>query len=921
MVTDANWKSFWPPHDLSYFEDIMRPIRRSDWHWFLQCIPIWYFSTRLVFGLAPVLFAAPGDIDTTFDAKLDGPVTQFSIAPDGKIVVYGGFTTVHGVARPGLARLLPDGRLDENFAPAKQTNTVIIAAVALGDQRVVLAISNYIPGNTTNRLVALSPSGAQEAVLDFSAVLTAAGFSTFRINSSIAILLLPDGTPLVRASQAASDWPGTKLAYFALRLAGNTISATLTNFVEDPFMLRQSTGKIITTQHERVDFYHQSSVFLRRFGGDVIDPSFSVALSQSYLKQVAVQPDDRLLIAATPFNLPSDPPPVTALARFEADGMPDPTFPPIGFGPQSRFDNQVFKIEVLPGNKALVASGFTSIGGATRAYLARVDLGPINTPKPPRIISGPESLEVLVGQEATFRVNPDAIGPLSYQWYFRNNPLIGLTNATLVVTNVAFAEGDYAVEVKNSAGAVRSSPAHLTIIPAVSGAVDPNFNPGSGTDDGQVNALLREPDGRILVGGTFTRFQSQTRPGLVRLNSDGSIDATFVAGRTNAIAAPPARLTVDALARQPDGRILFGGVLQVGENVRTNVYRLHSDGTPDPTFQASPAHAPTIMSLLVQPDLKILVGGHFNYTNTQGIALFNGFRNLVRLSPEGVLDTSYQPPVSADIHRTFNPIFTGYVRAMALDGENRLLVAGAFEPLGLGGGFARLTEFGGRDPEFTPRQYASEGSPTIAAMAVASSGESAIAGSFGLEGARGSSIARFTQSGRMTGMAEPITKVQVSALAFQSDGKLIVGGLFDALANSSVTNLGRLHRDGSVDRSFRGTNAGPDGEITSIVVEPSGAILIGGKFTSVDSVSRRGIARLHGSGKVYRQLSNARMEGMKFAASIQTMNNKRYTLERSDSVASPVWSQVTAIDGDGRLRTMLDPSPGSAEKFYRVRIE
>jgi len=65
---------------------------------------------------------ATGEVDTNFSCRLDGPtiaqmVLGLAVAPDDRIYIQGQFNTVHGVTRPGLARLLPDGGLDPSFSP------------------------------------------------------------------------------------------------------------------------------------------------------------------------------------------------------------------------------------------------------------------------------------------------------------------------------------------------------------------------------------------------------------------------------------------------------------------------------------------------------------------------------------------------------------------------------------------------------------------------------------------------------------------------------------------------------------------------------------------------------------------------------------------------------------------------------------
>src|SRR2546423_9732405 len=67
------------------------------------------------------------------------------------------------------------------------------------------------------------------------------------------------------------------------------------------------------------------------------------------------------------------------------------------------------------------------------------------------------------------------------------------------------------------------------------------------------------------------------------------------------------------------------------------------------------------------------------------------------------------------------------------------------------------------------------------------------------------------------------------ALALQSDGRLIVGGQFFQVDLTTRLHLHRLNNDGSVDFSFDPGN-GPNGDVNAIVIQPDGAIVIGGTF-------------------------------------------------------------------------------------------
>jgi uncharacterized delta-60 repeat protein len=59
------------------------------------------------------------------------------------------------------------------------------------------------------------------------------------------------------------------------------------------------------------------------------------------------------------------------------------------------------------------------------------------------------------------------------------------------------------------------------------GTLDTTFADGTGPSGGTISLIVVQPDGKILVGGTFTSFSGQAATGLVRLNSDGTNDSGF----------------------------------------------------------------------------------------------------------------------------------------------------------------------------------------------------------------------------------------------------------------------------------------------------------------------------------------------------------------------------------------------------------
>ena len=133
------------------------------------------------------------------------------------------------------------------------------------------------------------------------------------------------------------------------------------------------------------------------------------------------------------------------------------------------------------------------------------------------------------------------------------------------------------------------------------GALDPTFN-GSGTTtvafdlagDGidQAEGVLAQSDGKIVAAGYAcsggTPGCSTEDVALVRLNADGSLDASFGQGGRRVISLDRGGSNVDrayAILQQPDGKLLVIGTVTTSDtDADAFVLRLRADGSLDPGF-------------------------------------------------------------------------------------------------------------------------------------------------------------------------------------------------------------------------------------------------------------------------------------------------------------------------------------------------
>ncbi|MEP6900614.1 MAG: delta-60 repeat domain-containing protein, partial [Actinomycetota bacterium] len=146
--------------------------------------------------------------------------------------------------------------------------------------------------------------------------------------------------------------------------------------------------------------------------------------------------------------------------------------------------------------------------------------------------------------------------------------------------------------------------------------------------DNTVIKTIVQPDGRILAAGSFSNVAGEPRAKVVRLNPNGSLDASF---QNPAVTGPAFNENVFTMALQPDGKILIGGQFtSVGGLPRTYLARLNTDGTPDTAF--APTLNNPVVTLDLETDGKIVIGGYFSVVNGQTRT------NLARLNADGSLD-------------------------------------------------------------------------------------------------------------------------------------------------------------------------------------------------------------------------------------------------------------------------------------------
>lgn len=354
-----------------------------------------------------------------------------------------------------------------------------------------------------------------------------------------------------------------------------------------------------------------------------------------------------------------------------------------------------------------------------------------------------------------------------------------------------------------------------SVLPGMAqGTADPGFNPNA---DNSIGTVAVQPDGKLVIGGSFQTVAGVARSRLARLNADGTLDPAF---------NPSANDSVFGATVQADGKILIAGWFTTVNGIpRSNIARLEADGTLDAGF--NPAANNLVLNSAVQSDGKIVIVGGFHLLGT-------AFHDrIARLNADGTPDAGFNPDANA------------FVNCAAIQPDGKILVGGLFSAInGIARNrIARLNADGtvdlGFDPNPGPDIAPSE---EIRSITVQADGKIVIGGSFtAVGGTARNSIARIDADGTVDASFNPGASGFVNGMVLQADGKIIIAGMFTSVGGVPRNYIARLLATGALDVAF---NPNANSNVEGLAIGADGRVVIVGPFTSVDATPRNSIARL-----------------------------------------------------------------------------
>ncbi len=730
------------------------------------------FAASLDASFAPLL--------QDFGSSANGFPTVYTSAlqPDGKLLVGGKFTVANGVARSGIVRFNPDNSLDTSFdagdfSAYEPGMGGTIYTIKIQPDGKILIGGNFFKDNETiiKAIARLNPNGSLDTT--FQPV------TTQLVDGSVGdIEIQPDGkivfggTFEVTVTNPANGQQVTYKNLARVNADGSFDFGFTGNALEfSSSIVLQPDGKIVVG-NSQYSATNPGGLLVQRYNANGTLDTTLATIDGFGIEAVEMQPDGKLVIAGE-INFVNG---VfkKRIARLNADGSLDNSFDVV-----DTLNGSIFDIAIEPGGKILIVGDFYFYDGVVTQYNV-VRLNANGT------------------RDTTFNIDRRISGNL-YEVRPLPNGKIFIGGAFPIDTDIVNFNTFYEnIALVNQNGTIDSVP----------------VNSFSVTEQGGVFDTLQQADGKILVGGEFQFAEGVSRRYLARYNADGTFDAGFDTQRNISI--------VYNIAQQADGKIL---VVNGGGSVLLT--RLNTDGTVDATFNppfvpfsASIQQRTVVRVVVVQPDGKILVGGKL----ITGSATSPTLSGLVRLNPNGSLDPTFQI--------VFARGGTNFVNDIALQPDGKIVIGGDFTNIANDTSYsylARVNSDGSVDATFRPPSPGSpineielqpdgkivyggnflsllrvnaNGSPDgfnvplnnrVYALAVQPNGKILVGGFFTLiNNVPRNRVARLNNDGSVDTGFDVSANSTVYDISFQTDGKILLGGQFTRINNASRIAAARL---------------------------------------------------------------------------------------------------------------------------------
>lgn len=578
-------------------------------------------------------FSQPGNIDTTFHSfgTFNGPIYTSQLQTDGKLIVAGDFTYYGYKKTTRIARLNQDGSLDDSFKITGGPNAKVNSIKIQPDGKILVA-GEFSKFNEkyVMKLVRLNSDGS----IDTSFTVSTANSIVYSIYS---VKIQTDNKIIIAGD--FYQFNNVRADYIARLHTGGVLDTTFKYQGSKPSFIEVQTDDYILVA---LDLTNGS---LKRLGPDGnFDNTFVANNDLSGVKggritDIQITTSGQIYISGffTQINNLA----AGKIALLNSDGSLDATYVPDPI----LDDHNIWKIKLLADFKLLCYGRYGTSGTEifcrlnTNGSLDRhfsdfklsimclMNISTIEIDSSNRMLIGAYRHQDNVASN-TFIVDRYFVctdTEANTLWnYYSNTSSSGYYSQIIEQQ-----DGKYIVSgpFKHVDGIYRPVIARLLS----NGKADPSFNCELFFYDEKIYGLAIQNDGKILVAGNW--IPKDGRSGLLRLNTDGSIDNTF----------PKMDFEGVRYVHVLDNNKFL---VTLTSTSGPNFFRYNANGTLDDSFLAN-NKALVKGPVLVQQDGCIIVAGNGMRYNLQETD------RIIKLKPNGSIDSSFKVTSQINIEPDF----------------------------------------------------------------------------------------------------------------------------------------------------------------------------------------------------------------------------------------------------------------------------
>jgi len=369
-----------------------------------------------------------------------------------------------------------------------------------------------------------------------------------------------------------------------------------------------------------------------------------------------------------------------------------------------------------------------------------------------------------------------------------------------------------------------------------------------------INSLLLQANGQIVAAGWFDTFLGIPQGNLGRINANGTVDPNYFPLAGTAFISQSGGPGITDMAQQPDGKIIVVGSFSHsppvnGANPPSYIARFNTDGTLDESFMANGQYPnATVSAVAVQSDGHIVIGGNFSQIGSAWAL------HIARLNSDGSVDTSFGVGASST---SYNNLSSSYISpgCVQVDASDNIYVGGfLYNYNGTNiSHLIRLTSTGSLDTGFSSNIGFDS---SVTCFVQRPGGGLYVGGAFQHDaGTVAENVVALASTGTIdtTFNAGSTWSGRPTRMLLLPSGELMVGinnGYWQAQNLGFLIRLygaGDSHGGGTVDSAF---SLNLDSVVNAMVSLPSGDVLLGGSFTSVNGQPLAGLVELTSSGSL-----------------------------------------------------------------------